>query len=98
MSDEPLTLALPDEMVDRLVDLVATRVLARLDHHGDNDNGHDGWLRGAAAIATYLGCPASRVYSLHSAGRIPVERDGSALVAQRGDLDAWLHNGGGKRP
>lgn len=56
------------------------------------------WLRGAEQIASYIGCPRSRVYALASAGRIPVERDGSALVASTTDLDSWLRAGGGRRP
>ena len=58
----------------------------------------NGWLRGADEIGAYIGAPRSRVYALTSAKRIPVERDGSALVARQRDLDAWLHAGGSKRP
>jgi excisionase family DNA binding protein len=58
----------------------------------------DGWLRGAERIAAYLDCPRSRVYALASARRIPVHRDGSALIARRSELDAWLLQGGGLRP
>jgi excisionase family DNA binding protein len=58
----------------------------------------DGWLRGADAIAGHIGAPRSRVYALASAGRIPVHRDGSALLARRSELDEWLRNGGGRRP
>jgi excisionase family DNA binding protein len=58
----------------------------------------DGWLRGAEQIAAHLGCPRSRVYALASAGRIPVHRDGSALLARRSELDDWLRAGGGRRP
>jgi excisionase family DNA binding protein len=58
----------------------------------------DRWLRGAEQIATYLSCPRSRVYSLVSAGRIPIRRDGSSLIARRSELDAWLRDGGGRRP
>jgi excisionase family DNA binding protein len=58
----------------------------------------DGWLRGADAIARYLGCPRSRVYALTSAGRIPIHRDGSNLVARAVELDVWVRSGGGKRP
>lgn len=60
----------------------------------------DGWLRGAKAIAGYIGAPPSRVYSLATCNppRIPVERDGSALVARKSKLDAWVRDGGGKRP
>jgi hypothetical protein len=56
------------------------------------------WLRGADQIAAHIGCPRSRVYALASAGRIPVQHDGSALIASTTDLDAWLRAGGGKRP
>lgn len=58
----------------------------------------DGWLRGAGEIASYIGAPRSRVYALTSAGRIPVGRDGSALVARRSELDRWLSDGGSRRP
>lgn len=56
------------------------------------------WLRGADQIAAYIGSPRSRVYALASARRIPVERDGSALIAHTTALDEWLRSGGGKRP
>jgi len=58
----------------------------------------DGWLRGAAKIAGYIDCPVSRVYALVSAKRIPIEHDGSALIARKSELDKWLRAGGGKRP
>jgi len=32
-----------------------------------------------------------------SADRLPVERDGSALIARKSELDAWVRAGGGKR-
>ena len=60
----------------------------------------DGWLRGADAIAAYISSPRSRVYALAACTppRIPLHRDGSALVAKRSELDAWVRDGGGKRP
>ena len=63
-----------------------------------NGQGDDGWLRGAEKIAAYIDAKPDRVYALSSAGRIPVEHDGSALIACKSDLDAWIRNGGGKRP
>jgi hypothetical protein len=84
---------------DALVDAIADRVLERLAERGDLNHRVDGWLRGAASIAGYLGCPPSRVYALSSAGRLPcVQRDGSALIASRGDLDRFMRSGGAKRP
>jgi excisionase family DNA binding protein len=76
-------------LADRLAPLLAKRLV---------QPAPDGWLRGAEQIASYIGSPRSRVYALTSARRIPVQRDGSTLVARRSELDSWLHRGGGKRP
>jgi len=77
-------------LADKLAPLLAKRLIQPAPE--------DGWLRGAEQIAGYIGSPRSRVYALASARRIPVQRDGSTLVARRSELDSWLHHGGGKRP
>ena len=92
--DEP-TSSLVLYVSDDLVETIAKRAAALL---ADREPGEDGWLRGAKRIAAYLDCPASRVYALASAGRIPVHHDGSALIARRSELDRWLLEGGGLRP
>jgi excisionase family DNA binding protein len=84
---------LSDADLDALVDVLAPRLAARFAAPAD-----DGWLRGASEIAEYIGAPRSRVFALSSAGRMPVHRDGSALIARRSELDAWLLDGGGRRP
>jgi hypothetical protein len=84
---------LTEQDLDRLAELLAPRLAERL-----GQGKSDGWLRGAEAIAEHIGAPRSRVYALASANRIPVERDGSALIARKSELDAWLRAGGGKRP
>jgi hypothetical protein len=84
---------LGDEDLDRLAELLAPRLITKL-----TAPVADRWLRGADQIAQHIDCPRSRVYALASAGRIPVQRDGSALIARTAELDAWLSNGGGKRP
>ena len=93
--------ALVNELIDgddsalaRLADKLAPLLVDRLVAPATDE----GWLRGADEIAAYIGSPRSRVYALASARRIPVQRDGSALVARRSELDSWLQNGGGKRP
>ncbi len=53
------------ELAERLAPLLADRL------GGQQPSGSE-WLRGADAIAAYLNCPRSRVYSLSSAGRLPV--------------------------
>lgn len=84
-----LTFDIGDELVDRIARRTAELVAAAAE---------DGWLRGADKIAAYIDAPRSRVYGLVSARRIPVHHDGSALIARRSELDAWLLNGGGLRP
>jgi excisionase family DNA binding protein len=84
-------LALTPEQIDRLAELVAAKL-------GGAQPASDGWLRGADRIARYIDAPRSRVYALVSAGRLPVHRDGSSLLARRSELDEWLLDGGGKRP
>lgn len=87
-----LALTLPPEFIDALAERVAAIITDR------QEPAADGWLRGADAIAAYIDAPPSRVYALASARRIPVERDGSALIARRSELDRWLRDGGGRRP
>ncbi len=93
-----LAQALIAELTDHDLDLLAERLAPRLRARFAKNEEADGWLRGADQIAEYIGAPRSRVYALTSAGRIPVERDGSSLVARRSELDAWVRGGGSKRP
>jgi excisionase family DNA binding protein len=88
----PLAVSLPDDLVDAIAERAAEIVVER------RRPAEDGWLRGADRIAAYIDCPRSRVYALVSARRIPVHRDGSALIARRSELDRWLREGGGIRP
>jgi hypothetical protein len=88
---DPLTLQLPPDLIDHIAD----RVRERLKPAGPIE---DGWLRGADKIASYIDAPASRIYALASARRIPVHKDGSALIARRSELDEWIRSGGGCRP
>jgi len=88
-----LQINLPSEaletLAERVADLLAERPRPAIE---------DGWLRGADRIAGYIDAPSSRVYAVASARRIPVERDGSSLIARRSDLDRWIRDGGGRRP
>jgi len=91
-----LATALLDALDDAALDQLAERLAPRLG--AGTVAAADGWLRGADRIAEYIDAPKSRVYALASADRIPVEHDGSALIARRSALDAWVRSGGGKRP
>jgi len=94
MTPEPLSLTLPPELVEQVAERVAELIVER---QRERD---DGWLRGADRIAAYIDAPVSRVYALSTCkpSRIPVHRDGSALVARRSALDHWIENGGARRP
>lgn len=89
-----LRLELPDEALSAIADRVAELLADR------QAPAEDGWLRSAERIAAYIDAPPSRVYALASCTppRIPIHRDGSALIARRSELDAWLLSGGGIRP
>jgi hypothetical protein len=87
-----LSVDIGDELVERIAERAAALVAGR-----QEETTGDVWLRGADKIAAYIDSPRSRVYGLVSARRIPVHHDGSALVARRSELDAWLLSGGGRR-
>jgi excisionase family DNA binding protein len=55
------------------------------------------WLDVKQAAA-YLACNPQRLYSLKSAGRIPHHKDGSRLLFNRRELDAYIRAGGAIRP
>lgn len=88
-----LAVGIPPEVVERIAERAAELVAER-----EAEREADGWVRGAGAIAAYIDAKPDRVYALSSAGRIPVHRDGSALIARRSELDAWIRSGGGRRP
>lgn len=93
LPDDSLSFNVGDELVERIAERAAELVVGRQDEEAEG-----GWLRGADRIAAYIDSPRSRVYALVSARRIPVHHDGSALIARRSELDAWLLAGGGRRP
>ncbi|MFI5003818.1 MAG: helix-turn-helix domain-containing protein [Solirubrobacterales bacterium] len=94
-SAEPNGVALALDVPGELVEQIAQRAAAIMVEH--KAPAASPWLTVGEA-ADYLRCPKSRVYSLVSAGRIPFVKDGSRTLFSRSELDAWLHNGGGKRP
>jgi excisionase family DNA binding protein len=76
-----------ESVAQRAAELVAERFKA----------GYEPWLDVKDA-ATHIACPVSRIYALVSAGRIPHRHDGSRLLFRREQLDAWIEQGGGRRP
>jgi hypothetical protein len=91
-------MSIASAFLDELTEHKFTQLAERLAPYLPAQQTGDGWLRGAKKISDYIDCPVSRVYALSSAGRIPVEHDGSILIARKSELDAWVRAGGGKRP
>ena len=84
-----LSLDVPDELVDLLVD----RVLERLDERASAPAA-DEWVRGAQAAAGYLGCPRSRIYDLVASKKLAPRRDGRILYFRRSEFDGSIEHGG----
>lgn len=91
-------MSLASALLGELDDAALAELATRLKPYLNSETVDDGWLRGADRIADYVNAPRSRIYALASAKRIPVERDGSALIARKSDLDRWIRQGGGRRP
>lgn len=85
-----LSLTLPPEVLEAIAERAA-EILA------DRQGERTGYLDVAGA-AEFLACPKSRIYALVSADRIPYEKDGSRLLFDRGELRAYVANGGARRP
>jgi hypothetical protein len=73
--------------LEALVNELVERKLAEREAHRSGAISSP-WLYGAKTAAEYLGWPTKRVYNrLH---QIPHRRDGSRLLFNRGELDAWV--------
>lgn len=55
-----------------------------------NDNLAADLLRGADAIATYLGFPRRAVYHAVSKGHLPHFKIGETICARKSTLNAWI--------
>lgn len=85
MTDEPLALAVPPELVEAVASRVADLLADRLERNG----GPDPWLDVEDA-ARYLACEPHRVYDLAASGRLRCAKDGRRSLFRREWLDAAL--------
>lgn len=58
--------------------------------HHDNDNIATDLLRGADAIATYMGFPRRAIYHAISKKSLPHFRIGETVCARKSTLTAWI--------
>jgi excisionase family DNA binding protein len=89
----PLALTVPPELLEAVAERAAEMLAERLEVGARPEP----WLTVDQA-AEHLACPKSRIYALVSARRIPHRKDGSRLLFRASELDAWLDQGGGRRP
>ena len=88
-------LHLDDGDLDRLAELVAERIAARL--NGATESSSSPWLS-AEQAAAYLACPVSRVRKLTMTGDLPTHRDGRRTLYRRDELDGYIARGGAVSP
>jgi excisionase family DNA binding protein len=83
-----LTVTLPDQLLQRVADRVAERVLARLPALPAATSP---WLDFDAALE-YLGFTRNKLYKLTAARAIPFrkKREGQGLLFHRDELDRWV--------
>jgi excisionase family DNA binding protein len=83
-----VTITLPDEIVEAIVERVLARMKAAVDR-GDAPE-----YLSVNDAATYLGCSVGRVRKLIERRRIPVSQDGprSRIFISRTDLDLFMHD------
>jgi excisionase family DNA binding protein len=87
MNGQPLTLAVPDELVEALAERVVDLLTERLPDHPEP------WLDSEEA-ARYLGnTDAKRISDLVRSGQLRCARDGRRLLFRRLWLDDYLGDG-----
>jgi excisionase family DNA binding protein len=89
MSGTPLTLALPDELVEAIADRAAKIVLERLDAHASTPEVSP-YLTIPEA-ADYLRCSRQRVDDLLSSGRLTRVKEGRRTLVARGEIETYLN-------
>ena len=85
-----LALSIPDALIERIVELVLTRLADR------GESRRTPYLSVAEA-AERLRAKPQRVYDLLSSGRLTRFKDGSRVLVSRDELDAYLAGAGRSR-
>jgi len=85
---ETLTIALPDELIEKIAERAAEMVGART--AASNEPPNSPYMTTLEA-AEYLRCSRQRIYDLLSAGRLPRLKEGGRTLVARADLDHLVH-------
>jgi predicted DNA-binding transcriptional regulator AlpA len=85
-----LSIELPENVLDALAEIVAARVLERLDGAPREDR----WLD-AKQAADYLGLTVNALHKLSARRQLPAHQDGPGrkLYFLRSELDSWRSGG-----
>jgi predicted DNA-binding transcriptional regulator AlpA len=85
-----LSIELPENVLDALAEIVAVRVLERL----DGARREDRWLD-AKQAAHYLGLSVNALHKLSARRQLPAHQDGPGhkLYFLRSELDSWRSGG-----
>ena len=87
---ESITIALPDAVLDVIVERAAEQVAMRLRPAAEP------WV-GVEEVAAHLSCRRQRVYDLvcrrHVTG-IPHRKEGARLLFKLSQIDGWIESGG----
>lgn len=87
MSEMTIPLALPDDAVQRIAEVVERRIADRAAEPPGP------WMTVPEAAA-YLRCPEGRIRKLLMANAIPAHRDGRRVLFHRDELDGYVRSGG----
>jgi excisionase family DNA binding protein len=90
---EPLSITVPEALVERIVERAVDKVLAILNRSADA-SASSPYLTVNEAAA-YFRCKPQRVYDLLSAGRLTRHKDGRRVLIARAELGSYL---AGSRP
>jgi excisionase family DNA binding protein len=92
MSERPLRLDVPTELVNAIAELVVPRVLTELRARAIRREREGEYLTVVEA-AERLRAKPQRVYDLLSAGRLRRYKDGARVLVKRADLDTYVAGG-----
>ena len=82
-AQQPLALAIPDELLDALAERVAERLAER-------ERPAPPEFMTPPQAAEMIGAKTQRIYDLHSQGRLRGYKDGTRLLVRRSDVLAHL--------
>src|SRR4051794_1266677 len=82
---------IPADVVERMVELVATEIAAKMESHGHEARGDAIWLTVPEA-ADRMGCSTDHVRDLYRSGEIDAFKPGKAYLIPRRSVDDYIRS------